>query len=147
MLHTELLYLIVWKVITRTKAWTCSLQIWFFFSSKKEASNNSHLLSPGISDSVIGEWLGWAVLAQGISQGFRPATYKTAPLWGPSWVGDRTFKWIGSWLQIHAGSWREARVSFHTDFSPWLLECPCHRVDQGLKPFCEGPKSIYYEHC
>lgn len=51
-----------------------------FFSSKKEASNNSHLLSPGISDSVIGEWLGWAVLAQGISQGFKPATYKTAPL-------------------------------------------------------------------
>lgn len=51
-----------------------------FFFSKKEASNNSNLLSPGISNSVTGEWPGWAVLTQGISQGFRPATYKTAPL-------------------------------------------------------------------
>lgn len=37
------------------------------------------------------------------------------------------------WLQIHAGSRREARVPLHTGLSLWLLECPGHRVAQWIR--------------
>lgn len=114
------------------------------FFPKKEASKNSNLLSPVISESVIGEWPGWTVLPQSFSQGLKPVTSEIVLLWGLSWVRD--------WLMAVNSCWLlegSPGVFPHTllPMATWMSLPQSGSVDQRLKTFCEEPKNHYCEHC